>query len=161
MLFRRRTRVADLEVGREQVVRGRVVAGKEMSAPGSGTKCAFCETLLESFEVGARGRGRRMWLPKGMERRCDGFFVDDGSGRVWVRGDVGAIALRGGAQESGLMGKKGRQRYTGRLIRSGDVVEVRGVVSRPKGGEPGEALALAPGRKGRLDIWFRRAAGSP
>lgn len=152
--FRRKTRVVDLEKGRDATVKGTIVAEKELKVPHEGTRCIFYDMLSESYGVGARGRGRPMWLPQKAERKCVGFFVDDGSGRVWVRADDESVNASGGTAAAGLVGKKGRQRYSVRMIKDGDLVRVRGRVSTPKGTDPRDTLVLAPGRKGRLDILF-------
>ena len=98
-----------------------------------------------------------MWIPASAVEKAEGFFVDDGAGRVWVAADDPRLAVAGGAEESGPLGKKGKQRFVARLVRAGDVIRVRGVVDNPKAAEPGDVLVLrAGGKKDRLEILFRK-----
>ncbi len=151
-LFRKKTPTSELQVGAEVVVEGEVVAQNELSLSGTGTKCVYYEKLNESFEVGARGRGRKMWVPKNLERRCAGFYLDDGSGRVWVRNDTDGVEVVGGKQESGVVGKKGRTRFTAQLVQNGDRVRLQGAVDEPKGADPAGGLVIKPNKKGFLKI---------
>jgi hypothetical protein len=155
--LRRATRVADLQEGEERIVEGRVVGRRELTVPGTQLKCVWFYQLSESFEVGARGRGRKMWVPKNVQQKSEGFFIDDGTGRVWVAANEDGTEVSGGVEEAGMLGKKGKARYIARMIRGGDVVRVRGMVCGPKGAEPGDVQVLRPGRKGRLEILFRKA----
>ncbi len=153
--FKKKTRTSELEAGAEAVVEGEVVARSELTISGSGTRCVYYDKMNESFEVGARGKGRKMWVPKNLERRCAGFFVDDGDGVVWVTSDTDGIEVVGGHQEGGTVGKKGRTRYTAQYIQGGDRVRIKGLVSRPKGADPADGLVLKPNKKGILKIKVR------
>jgi hypothetical protein len=154
--LRKRTSIAELNEGDERVVEGVVVAERELTLPNTKLKCVWYYQLLEALEVGARGRGRRMWVPKNLQIKSEGFYVEDDSGRVWIDAGHEGAEVTGGVEEAGQIGKKGRQRYIARLIREGDVIRARGLVSKPKGAEPGDVLVIRPGRKGKLEILFRR-----
>ena len=157
--LRRRSRVEALQAGAQSVVEGRVVARRELGVPGTQHKCVYYHQHVDAWDRGARGRGRKMWIPVSAEEKAEGFFLDDGTGRVWVAADDPRLEVAGGAEEFGALGKKGKQRYIARLIRGGDVVRVRGIVDRPRGAEPGGVLVLrAGGKKDRLEILFRRRA---
>ena len=151
-IFRKKTPVSSLKADKEAIVQGEVVAREEMSLPNSGTKCVFYEKMNESFIQGARGRGRRMWVPQNMEKRFVGFFVRDASGKVWVAADTDAIDVQGGKQESGFLGKGQKKRYFAKLIISGDKVVVRGVASEPKAAEPADCMVIRPDAKGRIVV---------
>ncbi|MCP4600928.1 MAG: hypothetical protein GY847_10435 [Proteobacteria bacterium] len=146
--FKSKTQVSDLLEGAEVAVEGRVVSRNELTLSGSKTRCVYYDKLNESFEVGARGRGRKMWVPKNLERRCAGFFVDDGSGQVWVTSDTEGLRVDGGKQESGAIGKKGSQRYSAQIIQNGDLVRIKALVSQPRGADPAHGFVLRPTKKG-------------
>jgi hypothetical protein len=152
MSLRKRTRIDDLADGKLVVVEGRVVARSELNIMGSDEKGVYFDRMNESFEKGQRGAGRRMWVPKNMERKSAGFFIDDGSGSVWIADDVDATVVSGGKQIGGVVGKKGRARFSAQVIQEGNNVRVRGVVSRAKGAEPSDGLVIRANAKGRLEI---------
>lgn len=158
-LFRRKTRISELAPGAEVTVEGRVSVPEPIAVPGAGLRCACFFVLNEAWQQGARGRGRKMWVPTGAQNRCGGFFVDDGSGRVWIAPCEGAaLDLAGGAEHAGALGKKGTGRYLARVVGEGATVRVRGEVSRPKASEPGEGLVLRPGgKRGVLHVKHLRA----
>jgi hypothetical protein len=156
--LRRSTRIADLIKDAETVVRGKVVARGEVRLPHVGGTCVFYDLLTESFGVGSRGKGRPMWLPQRGERKCTDFFVDDGTGQVLVAADDESLDVSGGSTSAGPVGKKGKQRFTMRYIREGDTVKVRGLVSAPRGGEPGDRLVIRPGRKDVIELLFVSAS---
>ena len=155
--LRRATKIADLAEGEERIVDGRVVGRRELTVPGTKLKCVWFYQLSESFEVGARGRGRKMWVPKNAQQKSEGFFVDDGTGQVWIAANEEGTEVSGGVEEAGMLGKKGKSRYIARMIRGGDTVRVRGLVCKAKGAEPGDSLVLRPGKKGKLEILFKKA----
>ncbi|MCP4677999.1 MAG: hypothetical protein GY854_21285 [Deltaproteobacteria bacterium] len=150
--FKKKTRVSELKAGVEAIVEGEVVSRNVLTISGSGTRCVYYDKMNESFEVGARGRGRRMWVPKNLERRCAGFFIEDGESKVWVTNDTDGLEVAGGHQEGGVVGKKGRTRYTAQYIQGGDRVRIKGLVCEPKGADPADGLVLRPNRKGILKI---------
>jgi hypothetical protein len=157
--LQRSTKVEALREGEERVVEGRVVPRHEIGVPGTQLKCVYYFQHVDKWDRGDRGRGRKAWYPVNAEEKAEGFFLDDGTGRVWVAADDPRRAVTGGAEESGPLGKKGKQRFIARLIRDGDVIRVRGVVNKPKAAEPGEVLVLrAGGKKDRLEILFRKRA---
>ncbi len=153
--LRRKTPITNIEIGVEAVVEGTVIARNELTLRGSETRCVYFDRLTESFEVGPRGRGRKMWVPKNMERKCSGFFVSDGKAQVWVTSNVDGLQVSGGKQEAGMIGKKGRQRYQAQFIQAGDTIRVRGLVTKPKGADPHDGFVLRADKKGRLGILVR------
>jgi len=155
--LRKRTPIADLVEGEERVAEGVVVAERELNLPNTKLKCVWYYQLLESLEVGARGRGRKMWVPKNLQVNSNGFYLEDESGRVWIDAGNEGAEVTGGVEEAGPIGKKGRQRFLARMIRAGDVVRVKGLVAKPRGAEPGDVQVMRPGRKGRLEVLFRKA----
>jgi len=151
--FKKKTRISELVEGLDTVIEGRVVARKELKLPASGTRCVFYEMSTESYKVGSRGRGRPMWLPERFEVKCTGFFVDDPSGRVWVKGEVEKMSVSGPRKEAGQMGQ--RRRYIARIIQQGDIVRIRGGVSKPEADERADVLMIGPDSKGSLEILVR------
>jgi hypothetical protein len=157
--LKRKTSISALRDGDERIVEGRVVPKREIGVPGTQLKCVFYSQHVDKWDRGARGKGRKMWIPVNAEEKGEGFFLDDGTGRVWVAADDPRIDVTGGAEEAGPLGKKGKHRFFARLIRGGDVIRVRGVASAPRAAEPGDVLVLrAGGKKDRLEILFRRRA---
>jgi hypothetical protein len=154
--FRKRTRIADLAEDRVVVIEGEVSGKKELALPHAGTPCVYFEMITEAYRVAARGRGRPLWLPDGFDRKCSGFFLEDGTGRVWVRAEAEAIDLTGGTRTSDTVGRKGKRRYTAAMLRTGDLVRLRGTVTKPKKYEPEDVLVIAPDAKGRIEILVRR-----
>jgi hypothetical protein len=153
--FRKRTRIADLSEDRDAVIEGEVSGKKELALPHAGTPCVYFEIMTEAYRVAARGRGRPLWLPEGFDKKCSGFFIDDGTGRVWVRAEAEAIDVTGGTRVSDTVGRKGKRRYAACMIRSGDVIRLRGTVTRPKRDEPGDGLVIAPNARGRIEVLVR------
>ncbi|HUT76944.1 MAG TPA: hypothetical protein VM285_04620 [Polyangia bacterium] len=150
-LFTKKRKVSDLQLDAEVTVEGRVAAPESVSVPGAGIRCACYFVLNEAWQHGTRGRGRKMWVPTGAHNKCGGFFLDDGTGRVWVAACEGnELDLAGGTGQVGELGKKGTGRYLARIVADGARVRVRGVVSRPKASEPGEGLVIRPGGKRRV-----------
>jgi len=154
-------KVSALSEGAVAVVKGKVVVDKGIRVPHAGGTCAFYDLLTETFGTGMRGRGRPLWLPQKVERRCTSFAVDDGSGRIWVEARDETIDASGGVRTSGVIGKKGRERYTVLTIRDGDTVKVRGLVSKARPGEGGCDLAIRPDAKGRIEVMFVRSGSAP
>jgi hypothetical protein len=153
--FRRRTAISDLAEGCEAVIEGKVTAKTPLKVPHAGVPCVFFDVFMESYGVGARGRGRPLWLPVRAEVKCSGFFVEDETGKVWVAGDERSYSVSGCRQKAGIIGKSGRQRYVAKYFQEGDVVRIRGAISKPVKGQPPDVLVMAPGRKGRLEILVR------
>jgi hypothetical protein len=154
-----KTKIDALAAGEERVCEGRVVPKRELVVPGTQLRCVYYFQHVDKWDRGDRGRGRKAWYPVSAEEKAEGFFLEDATGRVWVAADDQRLAVAGGAEEMGPLGKKGTQRYIARLIRTGDVVRVRGLVDKPKAAEPGEVLVVrAGGKKDRLEILFRKRA---
>ncbi len=151
--FRRKTRISELHEGLDAVIEGRVVADKELALPGAGTRCVFYEMSTESYGVGARGRGRAMWLPEKFEAKCAEFHVEDQSGRVLVKGGAENLSVSGLRRVSGPLGK--RRRYFARIMQQGDIVRIRGTVSGPVPSGPADVLVIGPNSKGKLEILVR------
>lgn len=77
-LSRKRTRVADLEDGRPAKLVGIVRLGSEtLRAPLSGRACA-------GWQVATKARRLFRWRPVGTTRGSAGFYLDDGTGEVFV-----------------------------------------------------------------------------
>jgi hypothetical protein len=152
-----RTKIESLKEGDERIVEGRVVPRREIGVPGTQLKCVYYYQHIDKWDRGARGRGRKMWIPVDAQEKAEGFFLEDATGSCWIAADDRRLAVSGGAEETGPLGKKGTQRFIARLIRKGDVVRVRGVVAKPIAAEPGDLLVLrAGGKKDRLEILFRK-----
>ncbi len=156
--FRKRTPIKDLRENALVVVEGKVVAKGYLSAPGSRTRCVYHETMIERFGTGSRARGRAMWLPERFDRNQTGFFVEDKTGKVWVDDEVEDAYLTGGLDEMGPIGNTGRSRFAGRVVREGDLIRVRGVVSPRRKSEPEDVLVLRATDKGRMEILVRKLA---
>lgn len=157
MFFFVRKRPVDcLEEGKLAVVEGKVVVKSEITVNGSGTHCVYYDRFEEAYETPARGRGRALWIPKAFERRCAGFFVEDPSGRVWIPEGGEGLEVSGGAQELGRLGAKGKRRYSAQLVRAGDSVRVKGLVSKPMSAEPTEGFVIRGDAKGRLFVKVRK-----
>jgi len=154
--FRKPVRVADLAEGRESIVEGKVVSKTELTMIGSGKKCVYYDMLLESFGSGPRGAGRALWMPVRAETKTNGFFVDDGTGKVWVAADPESFDVSGARKEGGFLNKLGNQRYQASLIEPGDTVRVLGAVDKPGRKEPNEGLVLRCTAKGKIKILVRK-----
>ncbi len=154
--FKKRTDVTKLTEGEEAVVEGVVEARREMTVPGTQTKCVLYYLLAEAWQYGPRGRGRKMWVPSNQQLKTEGFFVNDGTGVVWVASAQEGIDLRGGTEKTGPIGKKGKARYLCRIVEAGDTVRVRGMAQRPKGAEPAEGLVIRSLEKGGLQVMFKK-----
>lgn len=150
--FRKKTDISSLKQGETSVVEGEVRAAREMLLPAEGLKCVFYELMTEVYKKGERGAGRPLWFPEKLERKSLGFFVRDSTGEVFVDCPAENMIVKGGYRTAGLMDKKGRRRFNARLIREGDVVRMRGIVSTPSGGGNPDAPSLLPNRKGRMEI---------
>jgi hypothetical protein len=153
--FARKTKVGELREGGEVVVEGKVAVDRTLTVPASATKCVYYDILNESFETGSRGRGRKMWVPKHAEQKITGFFVDDGTGRVWVAVDNSTADVRGGRTELGVIGKKGNARYIARIVQEGFVVRVKGLADKARAAEPG-GVVLRPCAKGKVIVLVKR-----
>lgn len=157
--LKRKTKIEALRAGDERIVEGRVVPRRELVVPGTQLRCVYYFQHVDKWDRGDRGRGRKAWYPVAAEEKAEGFLLDDGTGSVWVAADGPGLAVAGGVEEGGPLGKKGQQRFIARLVRAGDVVRVRGIVDQPKAAEPGEVLVLrAGGKRDRLEILFRKRA---
>jgi len=85
-LRRKRTRVADLEDGRAAKLVGIVRLGSDtLRAPLSGRSCA-------GWQVATAARRLFRWRPVGTTRSAAGFYLDDGTGEVFVPLD-GEVAM--------------------------------------------------------------------
>jgi len=77
-LRRKRTRVADLEDGAAAKLVGVVrLGGETLRAPLSGRSCA-------GWQVATAARNLFRWRPVDRNRSCAGFYLDDGTGEVFV-----------------------------------------------------------------------------
>jgi len=150
--FLRKTEISKISEGSTVIVEGTVRADREMALPGEGTKCVYYELLVEVYKKGARGMGRPLWFPEKLDRKLSGFFVSDGTGEIFVDVPAEQVILQGGFQTGGKLDKKGRRRFSARMIREGDRVRLRGTVASGVAGVPDGMMMLEPDRKGRLKI---------
>jgi len=158
--FQRSTKISSLSTGSVQVISGKVIAPKEVLIPGTDIRCACYWMLTEAWKQPARQKGRKMWMPEGTQQGSNGFFVEDDSGKVWVADDASVFDLRNGWENSGRIGKKGTHRFLSRSIKSGDVIKIRGTISRAKGSEPGDCMVIRPDTKGLVSIIQKKKAKS-
>ena len=156
--FQKTTKVASLTPDSVQCVIGKVVAPKAVKIPGTEIECACYWMMSEAWKQPARKKGRKMWMPQGSRQGCNGFFVEDDTGKVWIGDDADVLEIRNGWADGGLIGKKGTQRFVSRSIKAGDVVKVRGIAARTKGAEPGDCMALRPDPKGIIAILQKKKA---
>ncbi len=150
--LRRKTKISDITKGNTVVVEGTVRASREMALPGEGTKCVYYEMLVETYRKGARGNGRPLWFPEKLDRKLSGFFVNDGSGEIFVEVPAEQVLLQGGFQTGGTLDKKGRRRFSARVIREGDMVRLRGSAKASTASVPGDVVVIESDKKGRLEI---------
>ncbi|NOZ86132.1 MAG: hypothetical protein GXP49_07680 [Deltaproteobacteria bacterium] len=157
--FRPKTKIADLKEGSICVVEGTAAAGDTLQLPaGDNIRCLCYDITMESYRVGSRGRGRAMWIPDKAERKATNFFVSDDTGKVWVQADTPGLILSGALTLSGRLRKKANKRFVAAILRDGDIIRIRGLVSasRPQDGEPKDTLVIRPGPKGDLEILVRK-----
>ena len=154
--FARKTTTAAAESG-SVVLEGRVVADKTLSIPGSQTRPIFYDMTLESFRA-PDGRGRAGWNVDRVDVQIVSFILEDEAGRFWINVDRDQVAVKGGWNEQGMIGRSGRARYSARLIAPGDIVRVRGEVFEPRRAPVDRALR-AP-KQGVLEILFRKRGKS-
>lgn len=150
--LQRAKKISSLTTDKVQVISGRVVAPEEVTVPGTNIRCACYWMLTEAWKTGARGRGRKMWVPAGTKTGNNGFFVENGTEKIWVCNTIDGLDIRNGWNDSGLIGKKGNQRFISRAIKNGDTIKIRGTISHPKGAEPAETLVVRPDAKGFISI---------
>jgi hypothetical protein len=146
----------ELQEGARCSVTGVVACDKQITVPGTQHKCAFYWVLTEVWDHGARGRGRKMWIPEKAEQGCAEFWIEDDKGKVLVENKPVETELKGGWSETGLIGKKGKHRYTARLIKPGDTVKVTGVVTPLKRGKAEISFSLAPSEKRALVLKVKK-----
>lgn len=108
--------IAELALGKSQLVRGRVgIAAEPLAAPTSGGPCVCyrvdIEQLGESVELASR------WDPLASAQGGTTFLVDDGTGRVLVDASAHFELLQPVAGESPRLGDLGNVRVAG-ILRS-------------------------------------------
>jgi len=140
--WRRKTPISKLVEGRPAIVKGEVKAQELVALPITGTRCVFYDLAVEVYKKGPRGRGRPLWMPLNAERRCNGFFIDDGDGRVWVEANPDAVIINNGAHEAGEVPKHEFRRFSAWMLKDKSHVIVRGIVSKPGKGEPQDVMVL-------------------
>ena len=150
--WRRKTPVSRLTEGRKAVVKGEVVAADTVALPITGTRCVFYDLVVEVYKKGPRGRGRPLWMPLNAERRCTGFFVDDGDGRVWVEANPDAIIITNGYHEAGEVPRHEFRRFSAWMLTEKSKVIVRGVVSKSGKREPAESMVLRADEQKVIEI---------
>lgn len=156
--FRKRTDAASLQEGAVAVVEGTVEAEKTLMSPGSNKPCVFYDVLVEGFGTGKGGRGRGLWNIERMEQKMLGFFVADGSGKVWISDEADILEVDGGRDEAGVAPNRPNVRYKCRTIAEGDVIRVRGVVSKARKYEPKGFLVIRPFEDRRIEMLVRKLA---
>ena len=159
--FKKSTQIAALTnetLDSVQIVEGKVVVPKTLKIPGTDIECACYWMMTEAWKQPDRKKGRKMWMPQDSRQGCNGFFVEDGSGKVWVTDNADALELLGGWEHNGMLGKKGTQRYISRSVKPGDVVKIRGKVSKPKGAEPADCMVLRPDEDGIVTLLLKKKA---
>ncbi|MEZ4236941.1 MAG: hypothetical protein R3F59_12475 [Myxococcota bacterium] len=157
--------VSALRPGQRAMVRGEVVLGDTLQSPFSGEPCAY-------WHVRIREKRGKNWHTRAERHEGLGFFVDDGTGRVWIdaRGyrlplelqEVGGTGsfdeatpreqevLSGfGIDGTTMLGfNRLMEFFEGSLV-AGEVVCAAGDVTVAEvDGEP--VLALVPGKEGLL-----------
>lgn len=143
--LRKKKRIGDLVAGEITSIKGVVQSERKLAIPPSGTSCVYYSLMEERFGQGQRGRGRPLWFPERMERRCVEFTVSDNTGLVTVRESGERMRVTGSHREQGLVRNNRKRRFFADFIRSGDTVVIRGQVEASPGGAP---LGLvAPGSK--------------
>jgi len=161
-LFARVRKIADLKADSEVIVQGKLVADKLTTVPGTDIRCAFFWMMTEIWDRITPGRGRKMWIPQESRQGTSGFYLDDGTGRVWISAEPLKTELRGGWSDGGPVGKKGTARYLARTLKEGDTVRATGTVTGAKSHEPGTVMVLRPGKKGWIILdQKKKSSGSP
>ena len=154
MFFRlkKANKISSLTAEAVQVTTGKVVAPATLNIPGTTISCVCYWQMTEVWKQSDRKKGRKMWMPQSARQGCKGFFVEDDSGKIWVPDNGDVLDIRNGWEEGGLMGKKGTQRFVARSIKPGDVIKIRGKVSKSRGAEPGDCMVFRPDEKGFVTI---------
>ena len=150
--LRRRTKISSVHPGDTVTIVGTVRADRESTLPGDGTPCVYYELMTEVYRKGDRGSGRPLWFPEKMERKCNGFFLCDGTGEIFVECPADQVRMSGGHSTAGLLDKKGRRRFSARSILEGDKVRVRGIAAPPSASNGPETLCLGPDKKGKMEM---------
>ena len=150
--LRKRTKISSVQMGDTVTVEGIVRAVQESTLPGDGTPCVYYELMTEVYKKGERGTGRPLWFPEKMERKCNGFLLGDGSGEIFVECLAEQVRMNGGRSTKGILDKKGRRRFSARLIREGDKLRVRGIAGSPSASNSPNTLCLGPDKKGRMEM---------
>lgn len=153
--LRKCTRIADLKSGQNAVIRGKVECPKALFLSETKMNCVYYDILIETYKKGARGRGRPLWFPEGARRDSVGFFVVDDTGKVWIEDTTDNLVVIGGYTVGGRLDRKGKTRYSARLIREGDDVKVAGISAGEVPGDTNSRLTIHPNKKGLLKIRVR------
>lgn len=159
--FRKKTKISEINNGSTVVIEGTVRPAREMTLPNEGSKCVYFEMLTEVYKKGERGMGRPLWFIEKLDRKCSGFYVSDGTGEVFVEGPPESITLTGGFEAGGMLDKKGKRRFSARLIREGDTVRLRGKAAAPSAAVPKGVVVIEPDKKGRLEMIAKPKASVP
>ncbi len=150
--FRKTTAISGLAAGQAAIVEGRVVAKTQLSMPHTREHGVFFAVTESSFRLADRG-GRKLWLVDAFEQEQVGFWVEDGTGRVWVPSQPRALTVRGAPLLQGELSRS--RRWSGQLIREGDRVRLHGVPQTPSGKEPKDCLALHAPSGGVMTVLVR------
>ncbi|MBT9559222.1 MAG: hypothetical protein IV100_24525 [Myxococcales bacterium] len=136
-------------VGSSVIVSGTVSARTEVTFGPSGDKAIWYSATYESQGRGDRG-SRNLWMFDHLDRQQGGFFIDDGTGRIYVPVQPTQMDIRGGHHVYGEIGRTGKERYSTYLLRDGDSLRLHGVVDKPSGKEPRDTLVLRAAEGGVL-----------
>ncbi len=132
---------AGAQLGHSVIVAGTVTARSEVTFTPSGDKAVWFSATYESQGRGDRG-SRNLWMFDHLDRQQSGFFIDDGTGRLYVPVQPTQLDIRGGHHLHGEIGRTGKDRYSAYLLREGDSLRLHGVVDKPSGKEPRDTLVL-------------------
>ncbi len=147
--FRRTTPVAKLTVGQPAIVEGKVVAKTWVTLPYAEQKGVFYALTQSTFRLSERG-GRRLWLVESFDQQQSGFWVEDGTGRLYVPIQPRHFNVRGGVMLQGDVSPT--RRWSAQLIKEGDRIRVYGTPDKPSGKEPKENLALRPSPEQAIQV---------
>ncbi len=147
--FRRTNQVASLKPGDVAIIEGVISPKTELSLPHTQDKCVFYSRTVEAFKISERA-GRKLWLAEHYERQASGFFVDDGTGRVYVPAQPSVTEFSGGHTVIGNIDRSGEKRFFANVIRGGDRIRIHGTLDTPSGKEPKDTLVLRPAPTGIL-----------
>ena len=147
--FRKTSPISSLEPGTVVIIEGTVVPKTELSLRGTGDKCVFYALTQESFRLSERG-GRKLWLVDQYEQQASGFYLDDGTGKLYIPIQPVVMDMRGGHVVTADIGGAGQKRIYARIVRGKDRLRLHGTIDKPYGKEPSDSLVLRPAPDGKI-----------